>query len=194
MGKENIVKIKDGRYRYEYDDASGKTIYKGPVGTSPPLTEQQFRAAMVTTEEFERRMKSAFRRNMPPSNYIEILSDIGLEDRQIEDLFSGRIEYHDADGKWFTKDTGITFQLGVERKSGKIGYAPALWQPIQVKIHRKWPSVPTDVDHLEMEGRTGSEEGGTIKYYHSASHPRWRVTFPEGIEVFLYTVEQMAGM
>jgi hypothetical protein len=149
---------------------------------------------MMTTQEFERRMKSAFRRNMPPSNYIEILSDIGLADHEIEDLFSGRIEYQNEDGKWITKDTGIAFQLGVERKSGKLGYAPALWQPIQVKIHRRYPGVPEDVDHLEIEGRTGSEEGGTIHYYHSTSHPRWRVSFPEGIEVFLYTVEQRTGM
>jgi len=43
MGKESIVEIPEGsgnKYRYEYQD--GATVYRGPVGSAPPLDEEHF--------------------------------------------------------------------------------------------------------------------------------------------------------
>jgi len=42
MGKEHVVEIKGGRYRYAYDPDTKKTLYRGPVGDSPQLSEEQF--------------------------------------------------------------------------------------------------------------------------------------------------------
>jgi hypothetical protein len=45
MGKQSIVEIPPGSknfYRYEYEEGSGKTLYKGPVGTSPQISESEF--------------------------------------------------------------------------------------------------------------------------------------------------------
>lgn len=39
---ESIVTINGYQYRYEYDKSSGKTVYKGPVGNAPALSEGQF--------------------------------------------------------------------------------------------------------------------------------------------------------
>jgi hypothetical protein len=40
MGKESIVKINGHQYRYEYQ--GGKTVYLGPVGDAPTLSESEF--------------------------------------------------------------------------------------------------------------------------------------------------------
>jgi hypothetical protein len=45
MGKESQVEIPVGSgnfYRYEYDESSGKTQYRGPVGDAPAIKEQEF--------------------------------------------------------------------------------------------------------------------------------------------------------
>jgi len=45
MGKESIVEIPPGsgnHYRYEYDESSGKTLYRGPVGDAPQIGEEEF--------------------------------------------------------------------------------------------------------------------------------------------------------
>jgi len=44
MGKESIVTINDHQYRYEYVD--GKTVYRGPVGDAPEISELTFLAHM----------------------------------------------------------------------------------------------------------------------------------------------------
>jgi hypothetical protein len=49
MGRESIVEIGGHKYRYEYEPESRKTVYKGPVGDAPELTEEQF-FAMATQE------------------------------------------------------------------------------------------------------------------------------------------------
>jgi hypothetical protein len=49
MGKESIVEIpenSDNLYRYEYDEGTGKTRYRGPVGDAPELGETEFLAAI----------------------------------------------------------------------------------------------------------------------------------------------------
>jgi hypothetical protein len=43
--KENIVEIKNNKYRYRYKD--GETVYMGPVGDGPLLSEEDFFAAMA---------------------------------------------------------------------------------------------------------------------------------------------------
>jgi hypothetical protein len=40
--KENVVQIKGGKYRYQYDPETGKTLYRGPVGDAPSISEQDF--------------------------------------------------------------------------------------------------------------------------------------------------------
>ena len=55
MPQENIVEIPDGsgnRYRYAYDPSSKTTRYLGPVGDSPPLTEEDFFDLIQTTDIF----------------------------------------------------------------------------------------------------------------------------------------------
>lgn len=47
MGKESMVEIppdSENHYRYEYVD--GKTLYRGPVGDSPELSEEEFLVAV----------------------------------------------------------------------------------------------------------------------------------------------------
>lgn len=49
MGKESIVEIPEGsgnQYRYVYED--GKTLYKGPVGDAPELTEEGFNRIFIS--------------------------------------------------------------------------------------------------------------------------------------------------
>jgi len=49
MGKESIVEIPPGsgnQYRYEYDEGTGKTMYRGPVGDAPTISEADFMAAV----------------------------------------------------------------------------------------------------------------------------------------------------
>jgi hypothetical protein len=41
-----IVEIKGGKYRYEYNSATGDMEYFGPVGDSPSLSESQFLDAL----------------------------------------------------------------------------------------------------------------------------------------------------
>jgi len=51
MGKESVVEIPDGSgrfYRYEYDESTGKTLYKGPVGDAPQMSEEEFLAISHT--------------------------------------------------------------------------------------------------------------------------------------------------
>lgn len=62
MGKESIVEIPKGsghKYRYEYQD--GQTVYKGPVGDSPELGEEQFLAELVHRVEEWPEMESAIK-------------------------------------------------------------------------------------------------------------------------------------
>ena len=42
MGSDSIVEIGGHRYRYAYDPGSQQTLYRGPVGSAPALTEQEF--------------------------------------------------------------------------------------------------------------------------------------------------------
>jgi len=46
MGSETIVVIGGHQYRYEYDEISGKTLYRGPVGDAPELSEAEFLKAL----------------------------------------------------------------------------------------------------------------------------------------------------
>jgi len=40
--KDTIVEIKGNRYRYQYDPGSKSMIYRGPVGSAPGITEEEF--------------------------------------------------------------------------------------------------------------------------------------------------------
>ena len=51
MGKESIVEINGHQYRYEYVD--GKTVYRGPVGDGPALSEEEFLAAVEERKPWE---------------------------------------------------------------------------------------------------------------------------------------------
>jgi hypothetical protein len=54
MGKESVVTIGGHQYRYEYDGESGKTIYKGPVGSAPELGEAEFLSAVSESRKLEK--------------------------------------------------------------------------------------------------------------------------------------------
>jgi len=63
MGKESQVEINGHLYRYEYVD--GETVYRGPVGDAPELSEQAFEEFMrgprwKAPESFKDDMKSYF--------------------------------------------------------------------------------------------------------------------------------------
>jgi hypothetical protein len=46
------VEINGHRYRYEYDSETQATVYKGPVGDAPALSEEEFFVA-VTSKRFD---------------------------------------------------------------------------------------------------------------------------------------------
>ena len=45
--KESIVQIGSGRYRYHYDPDTKATVYDGPVGDAPQITEDEFLKEMA---------------------------------------------------------------------------------------------------------------------------------------------------
>jgi len=47
--KESIVEIAGHRYRYGYDSDTKRTVYLGPVGDGPELSENEFLKALATT-------------------------------------------------------------------------------------------------------------------------------------------------
>jgi hypothetical protein len=47
---DNVVEIKNGKYRYRYDPTTGSMKYLGPVGESPELDEDEFLALMELPE------------------------------------------------------------------------------------------------------------------------------------------------
>ena len=98
MGKENIVDIKGGRYRYHYDPESQKTVYDGPVGSSPEIGEDEFNMAIArdppaTTVE-------GFRKMYP--NLAQAIEEISL--RKIE-WRTGAIDPED----WMWEDDARRF-------------------------------------------------------------------------------------
>jgi hypothetical protein len=50
---ESIVEINGHFYRYEYEPESGKTLYKGPVGDAPALTQAEFERTIIPSQEQE---------------------------------------------------------------------------------------------------------------------------------------------
>jgi len=53
--KENIVEIPEGsgnRYKYAYDPGSKSTVYKGPVGSAPDITEEEWQRNLEETEAY----------------------------------------------------------------------------------------------------------------------------------------------
>lgn len=48
--KENVVEIGNHRYRYGYDSSTKRTVYLGPVGDGPELSENEFLKALATTD------------------------------------------------------------------------------------------------------------------------------------------------
>ncbi len=47
---ESIVEINGHLYRYHYDESSGKTLYDGPVGEAPTLSEEEFLVSVRTKQ------------------------------------------------------------------------------------------------------------------------------------------------
>jgi len=45
--KESVVQIGGHRYRYVYDHETHATVYKGPVGSAPDLSEEEFLTWML---------------------------------------------------------------------------------------------------------------------------------------------------
>jgi hypothetical protein len=56
MAKVEIPPGSGNFYRYEYDEPSGKTVYKGPIGSAPAIEEEHF-AKRVKTMFGEARWK-----------------------------------------------------------------------------------------------------------------------------------------
>lgn len=74
--KENIVRIKEGQYRYRYDPATKKTEYLGPVGSSPQISEEDFQRRFISDrgEKYEGLPGTALLWNDPRSE--EIFEDV----------------------------------------------------------------------------------------------------------------------
>ena len=53
---DNIVTINNNQYKYTYDPKTQNTHYLGPVGDSPPLTEEEF-LVMVTQKKLNKTEK-----------------------------------------------------------------------------------------------------------------------------------------
>jgi poly(A) polymerase len=88
--KESIVEIGNHQYRYGYDSSTKKTVYLGPVGSSVPLSEEEFNIIV-----------SSFSLDIPPSpewdvarGIINRLEEAGFEayvvGGAVRDLVMGR--------------------------------------------------------------------------------------------------------
>lgn len=60
MGKESVVDISGHRYRYEYDEASQKTHYLGPVGDAPAMSEEEFLAMTKDVKDAQKVLLNKF--------------------------------------------------------------------------------------------------------------------------------------
>jgi hypothetical protein len=64
MGKESVVDIGGHQYRYTYDPESKKTLYLGPVGSAPPLSEADFSRLMMAENLISDLQKQGIPRKM----------------------------------------------------------------------------------------------------------------------------------
>jgi hypothetical protein len=83
MGGESIVDIGGHQYRYEYDPDTGKTLYRGPVGDSPPLAEAEF---------FNHMSKASLKKNK--GDWFEVATDADVWKKDLPDrkLIADKIE------------------------------------------------------------------------------------------------------
>jgi len=58
MGKESQVEINGHLYRYHYDEDTQKTVYDGPVGDAPTISEAEFMAAAAVEHRIDLRRVS----------------------------------------------------------------------------------------------------------------------------------------
>lgn len=93
--KENVVEIKGHKYRYGYKD--GDTIYMGPVGDGPSLSEEEFTKAMMASPLTEDQWENLVKRALTSKNKIfdleleeeeqkDKLNEVGRKLKQEEDL------------------------------------------------------------------------------------------------------------
>jgi len=131
-----VVEIPPGsgnRYRYEYEE--GATVYKGPVGTAPELSEGEFLEMSQVVGQKERKLKTAFEildldeqnrydtglgdvdydvMSDPPQIALWMGIDNPLSDFEEEGYHSGEYEVSQRDqdkmGKYFEENyKGISF-------------------------------------------------------------------------------------
>jgi hypothetical protein len=77
---ESVVEIRGSKYRYIYDSDTKETIYLGPVGNSPVLTEEEFHIAatkkmdaLVVPPEQAKENKDLIRNvNLPKMDFIKV--------------------------------------------------------------------------------------------------------------------------
>jgi len=90
---ESIVVIGSHQYRYSYNPDTGKTEYRGPVGSAPELKEEQFMAIMdiqaaykeLSTPQKEALLKiSTWRKDA-------VLKSFGTDDKQSFNIKTLRI-------------------------------------------------------------------------------------------------------
>jgi len=201
MGKENIVTIKGGQYRYHYNPETRKTKYLGPVGSSPPISEEEFMAEIMSGEQLEKEIKRAKGRNSPPSVYIDILGRAGVSDKEIEQILSNKIEDMMVEGEWIgPQSTGLNLQMRVEKGGQKKSiYIPPLYD-VEIDIVRSgsmrtharkdWMKV------IGMNGPEGAPGRAVIIIEADTDSPGWKVKFdePNGIDTFIKRAKQFAGL
>lgn len=118
MGKESRVEIPENSgnfYRYEYSE--GKTLYRGPVGDAPELSEEEFRRELeelITTPTITRSdlLKKARTLNIPEeakNDYINILTT--------DKLIRHRWEWDE----YAAKDTDWWFDMELLPDDWKLG-------------------------------------------------------------------------
>jgi hypothetical protein len=150
MGKESQVEIPQGSgnfYRYEYDQ--GNTLYRGPVGSAPQISEGEFLAELETVERIEIIKDS----DLPPNWYSS-----SYPDKQY-------ISYiKEMEGK----DVSITIKA-VRHKNKVAGYTVDVWDE-DWKEETK-TTIKIDTAHSGRAGLTTMQTEKAVKKlirdYHS---------------------------
>jgi len=59
---ESVVTINGHLYRYEYEEATGKTLYRGPVGEAPAISEEEFLEYLRLSKDSEVEVRDQIQR------------------------------------------------------------------------------------------------------------------------------------
>lgn len=95
MGKESVVEIKSGKYRYVYNEQTRATEYLGPVGNSPPLSEAEFLKIVAIALPQHAELADALEKNLITlkPKFVDLEEDWEVEVDSEDDVTTVEGEY-----------------------------------------------------------------------------------------------------